>query len=272
LISHQPGYAGRVETAAFGFKWVGIEGSVPDDVSFDMWPEVTVSRSTARPLAADQVSRDHARLIATDGSISLGREPRKALLETAGRLSGDDVLRMHVARMAAVFTAWDGRIGLQAGAVRRGDRVLAVAGPTRAGKSTLLEGFGRDGGLVFCDELVALEGQRVLAGTALLYLRPDAVATLGPPQGLPAAAGPSSAELGGLVHLAWGERVELIELAPADRMTALIEARVAGASRDLPPELIDLAALPAWRLVRPKAWDAQPVAVAMLYDALEMIG
>ena len=258
--------------AAFGFRWVGIQAPVPDDDSFDRWPEVSVWPAGARPLAADRVSGDHAQLIAKNGSISLCRHPRRAVLEMPGPVSGSELLRMYVARMAAVFTAWDGRIGLQAGAVRQEDKVLAVAGPTWAGKTTLLEAFGRDGGPVFCDELVALDGQRVQAGTPLLNLRADAAASLGPAPVLSAAAGPSSAELGGLVHLAWGDRAELIPLAPADRMTALIEARVAGASKDLPPELIDLAGLPAWRFVRPKAWDAQPLAVAMLFDALEMIG
>ena len=258
--------------AAYGFRWAGVPGTVPGGDEAAEWPSVAVRHEApARQVDHDAVQDDRAVLAVPGGSIHLRRSPREATIHVATAPSASEILTLHAARMAAVFSTWAGRPTFQAGAVADGTRALAVAGPALSGKSTLLEAYARAGGLVFCDEVIATDRGRVLAGTPLLHLRPDALEAIGPPAGARPAPPRAALPLTGFAFLEWGSEAALTPMSPAERLAALAGARVAGSSSQPPPEVLDLVRLPAWRLVRPRAWDRLHEGVALLQRALASV-
>ncbi|HKP89218.1 MAG TPA: hypothetical protein VJT75_04520 [Thermoleophilaceae bacterium] len=259
--------------AAYGFRWTGVPGTVPGGDEAAGWPPVAVRHEApARYADRDAVEDDQAILAVPGGSIHLRRSPREAAIRVASAPSATEIITRHAARMAAVFSTWAGRPTFQAGAVADGSRALAVAGPMLAGKTTLLEAYARAGGLVFCDEVIATDRGRVLAGTPLLRLRPDALEAIGPAVAARSAPPRATLPLAGFAFLEWGPEAALTPMGPAERLAALDGARVAGSSSQPPPEVLDLVRLPAWRLVRPSGWDRLHEGVGLLRRALASSG
>ncbi|MFL5782756.1 MAG: hypothetical protein ACJ760_15665 [Thermoleophilaceae bacterium] len=259
--------------AAYGFRWTGVPGTVPGGDEAAEWPPVAVRHEApARYADDDAVEDDEAILAVPGGSIHLRRSPREATIRVAAAPPATEIITLYAARMAAVFSTWAGRPTFQAGAVADGSRALAVAGPALAGKTTLLEAYARAGGVVFCDEVIAMDRGRVPAGTPLLHLRADALQAIGPASGARTAPPPATLPLAGFAFLEWGSEATLTPMSPAERLAALAGARVAGSSPQPPPEVLDLVRLPAWRLVRPRGWDRLHEGVELLRRVLASVG
>ena len=261
-----------MSAAAYGFRWIGVPGPSPGGDEAAAWPPVAVlHESAARHAGQDAVGDDEAALAVPGGSIHLRRSPREATIRVATAPSASEILTCHAARMAAVFSTWAGRPTFQAGAIADGSCTLAVAGPAHAGKTTLLEAYARAGGVVFCDEVITPDRGRVFAGTPLLHLRPDALAAIGPVAGERAAPPRATLPLAGFAFLEWGSPPALVPMSPPERLAALAGAGVAGSSGQVPPEVLDLVRLPAWRLVRPRGWDRLDEGVELLRRALALV-
>jgi hypothetical protein len=83
-----------------------------------------------------------------------------------------------------------------------------------------------------------LGGQAVeLIGRRKWRLRPESV--------------PSSVPLGGLIHLEWGDEVLIELLGPVERLRRIVENFVLGPDLADAVAYLELAALPAYRFVRP---------------------
>lgn len=154
------------------------------------------------------------------------------------------------------------RTGLHAGAVVGRNGAWAFVGPRGAGKTTLLYALHRRGHPVLSDDVSVIDDGLLLAGPRCLDLRAP-VAGSDPVRGdrhrvtLPAAV--ASTPLAGFVHLAWGDRLALAELAPSDRLAALADPERGDAVPSQAVELLDLVSRPAYRLSRPRAADVESV-------------
>jgi hypothetical protein len=199
----------------------------------------------------------------------------------------DDAELIHpfLAPAAALHWMWGGREALHAGAVALGDGALLLLGGKDAGKSTTLAHLAQSHGLrVMSDDLAVLTHDlNVLAGPRSIdhrsgweqphgrtgVIEPDVVSVRGGErhrQRLTPA--PPRARVRGWVELAWGQTIELAPLDGASRLRLLAGARRARALRGDPQTLLELAALPAYRLWRPRSLDALMPATELLLGAL----
>jgi hypothetical protein len=145
---------------------------------------------------------------------------------------------------------------------------LAVVGAKEAGKTTTLAWLAGQGCEVLADDMLIIDDGYALAGPRALDLRPDAVRILdlldrtsegraGERRRLELGPVAHEVHLGGLVFLAWGDRVELTALRPSERLQRIAAAtspRRPGGAR----APIDLAPVPAWELRRPRRVAALP--------------
>lgn len=161
---------------------------------------------------------------------------------------------------AAAFCSWSGREAYHAGAVVLGGRAWAVVGDRQAGKSSTLAVLASRGYPVLADDLLVLDGHRVLAGPRLIDLRAPAAARLGIHEQLSSAReggrwrmpiGPApEAELAGWIYLRWGTEVAVRHVPLGERVARLIALGPTQRTA-----VLTLTALPTYELVRPPDWD-----------------
>jgi hypothetical protein len=123
--------------------------------------------------------------------------------------------------------------------------------------------------------MLALRGRTVFAGPRCVDLRPEPARQLGmgeqantdgPRPRWRVTLPPIDAELvlGGWVLLTWAEVVESVRVGPRELLGRMAACRT---WRGLPADplgLLDLAALPAWELRRPRSWASFHLAGAAL--------
>ena len=215
------------------------------------------------------------------GRVLIERARRSTTFATARALSDAEVVHPHLASTAATVAHWQGRLALHAAAVVAGGRAWALLGDRGAGKSTALYSLVRAGLEPVTDDVLVLDGARALPGPRCVDLRLPSAEHFGAgddlgvvgtrrrwrvaldgPAGEPAdepAGDPTrdpglaaGVELGGFVHLAWGEGTAVRDVPLERRLPALLDAL---ALRLPPPDrvgLLRLLALPAVRLTRPR--------------------
>ena len=207
------------------------------------------------------------------GRVLIERARRSTTFATARALSDAEVVHPHLASTAATVAHWQGRLALHAAAVVAGGRAWALLGDRGAGKSTALYSLVRAGLEPVTDDVLVLDGARALPGPRCVDLRLPSAEHFGAgddlgvvgtrrrwrvaldepaagPGGDPGAA--AGVELGGFVHLAWGEGTAVRDVPLERRLPALLDAL---ALRLPPPDrvgLLRLLALPAVRLTRPR--------------------
>lgn len=163
---------------------------------------------------------------------------------------------------AAIIHHWLGAATFHAGAVVIDGAAIAVFAPRGGGKSTLMAALARAGHDVLVDDVTIVADGNVQPGPRCVDLRQEASpffegtrllfnanrerhrVALGPP--------PPATPLRGCVHLTWGAAHDVRPLPGGERLQALIESAALGLAPDDPTVHFDLAALPAWRVQRPK--------------------
>ena len=172
-----------------------------------------------------------------------------------------DLLHPFLAPAAAITWRWLGEEALHAGVVQIGDIAVLLFGAKEAGKSTTLTWLAQHAETpVLSDDLAIVVGRRVFAGPRSIDLR---AASWVPPD-LPSVRGgdrvrlalgpaPPSLPVGGSVFLEWGPRDALMTMPPAARLGALGRQRMFARLATDEMALLDLAALPTFTLVRPRA-------------------
>jgi hypothetical protein len=194
------------------------------------------------------------------------------------RCGDGEVVHPFLAAIGAVFARWDGREGLHAGAFLTDRGAWAILGGKEGGKSSLLACLAMRGHPVLSDDLLVIEGTGALAGPRCVDLRPDAAEELaltgrtrsvreGERRRLALDPVPLEVPLCGFVWLAWGGRPSVGPVAPAARIGLLASHRTILSPPGDALTLLDLAALPAWRLERPPEWSSLDVAVERLLAA-----
>jgi len=180
---------------------------------------------------------------------------------------------------AAVAGAWMGYDSFHAAGIVGTTGVWGVLGDKGSGKSTLAAAMAGKGHPVACDDMLALRGTTAFAGPRCLDLRPDAAEHLamgedlgadGPRPRWRVALDPLEAELplAGWIVLTWGAEVALTPIAPRDVVVRLGAHQTRPWAPISPVDLLDLAALPAWELRRPRAWSSLPAVAAALESAV----
>ena len=190
----------------------------------------------------------------------------------------DEIVHPHLGMLGAIYAQWlPGRMGFHAGAFIGGERAWAVVGGPEDGKSTLMAALAMAGLPVLGDDTLVLEGVRCLPGVRCIDLRLDAAAHLGPSGTLTVRRGarerlvltkpPGEAPLGGWLFLNWADEVAVRELRTPERIARI--ARCQGWHRrgvTDPAELLEVAALPAWELTRPRDWAHASEALGLVRE------
>jgi hypothetical protein len=261
-------------------------GGIPDAASVLgaaelAWPAVEIAVEVG-DLDADSefLDDDRARLrLRTGGWIELERDPGRACFVVPAPLSTDELVHPFLAPAAAVFAHWYGREGLHGGALAIGSTAWGVVGDRLGGKSSLLAALATGGTDVVCDDVLVLAGREAFSGPRTIDLREDAAAALGVGEEigvigarerwrlqLPQLARPLS--IGGWVFTDWGDDLQLEHLAASETLVRLYRNRSITVPPRNPEALLQLSALPAWELRRPRSWAAVPATLELLLGTL----
>jgi hypothetical protein len=157
-------------------------------------------------------------------------------------------------------------------------RVWGLLGEKESGKSTVAAWLAQKGYPVLCDDMLAVKGRTAFAGPRCVDLRPEPARRLGigeqadtdgPRQRWRVSLPPIDAELtlGGWLFLGWAEEVGTVAVAPRDLLGRLAASRTWRGLPTDPVALLDLAALPARELRRPRGWASFDRAGAALEAA-----
>jgi hypothetical protein len=271
------------ELGAYGLRLDGVELAgdllVPAEPS---WPRFRVGSSLGEATEpTEHVDADHARLrLRSGGEILLDRRGGTIEFRVPHELSANEIVHPYLAPAAAVIGRWFGRESFHAGAFVAGGAAWAILGEREAGKSSTLARLALSGHPVVCDDMLVLDGLNALAAPRSVDLRGDAARELGAGEFLGVVGArerwrlsldgdPGSPPLAGWIFLAWGERVEVVPVPPAERLTRIVPHRGVRLPPTDPGLLLDLAALPGWELRRPPGWASLPAAVDALLQTVE---
>jgi hypothetical protein len=262
-------YPCRMPAGAYGFELDGaadvashLLAAAPD------WPALEIVRRTGVvPHARSLVGSDRAEIALVAGDhLALERNPLRATFTTAQQLSSEALVHPYLAPAAAIASYWIGREAFHGGGFILDDGVWAVLGAKDSGKSSLLAGLALQGYGIHADDALILDGDVAYAGPRSIDLRQEPAEQLGVGESLgvvgdrerwrlPLGQVSSTSRLRGWVFLAWNDSLELTPLGAGDRLQRLLGHRMA---KGLPPPdpglILELSALPAFELRRPRSW------------------
>lgn len=263
---------------AYGLRLDGIGGNDAESLQVSApthWPSMhVVARVGSVDVGPTWVGEFDARVVGTDSASRVWREPLSVELTLTRMHGAAEVLQPFLGAAVAIASRWLGRQAFHAGAflAASGD-CLAVLGAKGAGKSTTLAMLAGAGAPVVTDDLLVLYRNVAFAGPRCIDLRRDAAGVLGVgnPLGVVGArerwrvvvpAIEPEVRLGGWILPEWGDRVEVMAVPLAQRLPLLLQHLAVVAVPPSPEDLLELAALPCWRLVRPRRWDVDDVVVS----------
>ena len=274
---YTPMTPGQPQLGAFGLHLRGapvkdLQGLVPIPSGLD-WPVVEIGVMEHEPKhRPDHVSDDAADIALGDGVRAvIQRSPGSATLHAASALDDGTLVHPFLTVVGTVFGWWHGHEAVHGGAFIGAGGAWGVVGDRNTGKSSLLAALSAAGRRVLSDDLLVISDGEVLAGPRCIDLRMGAADALGIESAKPVRGGDRyrvalpdvepAAPLVGWVFLSWGEPLVLRSLSPSERLPLLAPQWHPGNTRTA---LMNLAALPAWELQRPKSWQSMDLAVDRL--------
>lgn len=275
-------------TGAYGFAIDGLDDprGLLGDAAAD-WPLLRIERSErahsdGRPAGTVDVDDARAEIwIGDGGRVEIDRDSLTVRFETAERIADRLVVHPYLGLPASIASNWLGRQSLHGGAFVHAGRAWALLGDKEAGKSSTLAWLLTRGLDVLTDDILVLEGGTLFAGPRCVDLRPEAAAILGGEDvgmlgnrhrwRLNSGDGPAAVPLGGVVHLEWGDATRVEQLGAEERLTGLIRDSVIRPGPADAAPLLDLAALPTLRFVRPRDLDTIDASGERLLAALESV-
>jgi hypothetical protein len=246
------------------------------------WPAVRIeSRRRENGERPPQILDDDQALIWTrdGGHAMLDRRRGTATAFHATPLGPEELVHPLLAYAGAVFGGWMGRYAFHAGTLVADGRAWAMLGGTQSGKSTLLAAVAGQGYEVLADDTLIVDGgERAFAGPRCIDLRDPAPEILGVRDRVSPVRTPvryrmtvppiaSEVPLGGWIHLAWGSSVAVNPIPLGERLARLSRLRAWQPERDA-LAMLDLAALPAFELRRPRSWDLLPRAAEAVLETV----
>ncbi|HKN94512.1 MAG TPA: hypothetical protein VJU60_09280 [Thermoleophilaceae bacterium] len=274
---------------AYGFRFTG-EPSLLDRLPPVPagWPEIRLRQivgvRAGRAEGAVDVGDEKAELLVPGARLVLGRREALATVVAPQPLSSDRLLHPTLGYIASTFSHWLGRLAFHGGAFSAGDGAVALLGERGDGKSSTLAWLAGAGCPPLTDDVVVLDGLTAFAGPRSIDLWPDAARALGVAhhahsvrdgerERLVSAAVPPQLPLRAWVSLAWGEGPRLRPLTPSERYAALGAQLHVHRRGRLPGDeaLLDLLALPAFELVRPRSLRSLAESGSILLDLGERV-
>ena len=269
---------------AYGFELLGVGGAAAHLVRAEReWPRLEIVRHTRAPAAVRRsvIGTERAEIaLAAGDRMVVERDPLRAAFTTARPLSDEALVHPYLAPAAAIAGYWLGREAFHGGAVLLNGGAWVILGDKGSGKSSLLAGLARQGHSIYADDAVMLEGDTVFAGPRSIDLRREAALELGAGERIGVVGDrerwrlrlgqvPSTSSLRGWVFIAWGDSLELTGVSPGGRVQQLLEHRmIKGLPPPKPKLILELSALPAFRLSRPRLWPQLETAASALVDTL----
>jgi hypothetical protein len=226
----------------------------------------------------EHVDAREARLrLRSGGEIRVDRDAGEIVFRVPHPVRPDELVHPYLAPAAAVIARWAGRESVHAGAFAAGGLVWGIVGTRESGKSSTLAWLAREGAEILCDDMLILAGSEPLVGPRSIDLRADAAGRLeaGEPIGVTGArerwrlrVGPAAPgrTLAGWVFLAWGDEVGVRRLPASERIPRIAAERGLRLPPVRPEGLLELAALPAWELSRPRRWESLPASAERLLE------
>lgn len=268
---------------AYGFALRGIEGV--DDLLVRApasWPVLDIVRSSGWDAPSlDRLGDEKAELrLHGGGCIRIARSPLRATFATPSPLGDAELVHPLLGAAAAVASHWLGREAFHAGAVVLAGGAWGLVGDRGTGKSSTLAWLGAHGADVASDDLLVVDGTTLFAGPRSVDLRAEPAAQLGAGEHLGrigrrerwrvrlSAVAPEL-PLRGWVLLGWGDRLEVRRLPGGVRLAELARQRALKVPPLHPESLLELAALPAWELRRPRRWNSLADAARLLLGTVE---
>jgi hypothetical protein len=259
---------------AYGIRLRGLEAAADLLVGVDgRAPTYRVESAVARPQPGpEHVDDERAELrLRSGGRVLIDRRGGRASFEVPHPVRPDELVHPYFAPAAAIIGRWLGRESVHAGAIAVDGRALGVVGHRGAGKSSTLAWWALNGGEVLCDDLLVIDGGATFAGPRSIDLRRDAAARLGAGEAIGVTGArerwrlrlPPAGEhhvLVGFVFLAWGDSVTVRRLGAGERLERLVPQRGVRLDPARFDAMLDLAALPAWEIRRPRRWESLPEA------------
>ena len=265
---------------AYGLALRGLAGVdellVPAEPS---WPPLEVASEVGSPGdEPEYVSDERAEILTRTGArITIDRSAGRALV-TAGRpLAADELVHPFLAPAAAVVGRWLGRESFHCGAFVAGGGAWALLGERESGKSSTLAALALAGYDIVCDDILLLEGTACFPGPRCVDLREETAAALDAGDALGTVGGrerwrlpvPQLQEppvLRGIVFLDWGDDFETGPVPASRQLAGLLHHRALRLHSSVPEVLLELAALPAWEVRRPRRLDSLGRTVDRLAD------
>jgi len=268
---------------AYGLRLAGLAGCEQLLVAAEQgWPQIridiTVSPDTAAP--DEQLDRRKALVrLRTGGWIEIDRASGLAAYFVQERLSDEAIVHPFLAPVAIVASHWHSRETIHGGAFVVDGTAWGLVGDRLGGKSSLLAALATRGVDVLADDLLVLDESTAFAGPRTIDLREDAASALGLGESigragarerwrLRLAAIPASAPIGGWIFVGWGDDVDIRRLRGAEAVERLFGSRGIRAAPSKPEHILQLSALPAWELRRPRSWSSLPHAVEDLLSTV----
>jgi hypothetical protein len=267
---------------AYGLRILGADDAedalaeAPED-----WPTVELSVEVGDLDAdAEHLDDERARIrLRTGGWVEIERDPGRARFVVPAALTPDELVHPFLAPVAAVLSHWHGRETLHGGGIALEERVWGVIGGRHGGKSSLLAALAARGVDIVSDDVLVLEQAHVFAGPRTIDLREDAAAALGLGDDIGVAGTrrrwrltlpqlDRELSLGGWVFTEWADETELRRLPASDTFVRLAGNRSISAPPRDPSVFLQLSALPAWELRRPRSWSAMPDVLQLLLETL----
>jgi hypothetical protein len=260
---------------AYGFRLIypAWDGALNDLVDVgESAPAVTIEwRHACTSVDHDYADDERVSLGARGGSsFHVHREPPRIVFDIVARPEPDALVHPLGTAPLAALARWRGDVTLHAGAFATTAGAWMVAGKREAGKSTMLGMLAQRGQPIVADDMLAVLDGVAWAGPHCVDLRPDAAERLGPTRELgilgmrprfrlSTTPAPAATPLRGLFLLDWGDdpRVTVEPLEISERIRWLYSLEYLGLMGAADPrKLLELAALPSWRIARPRDWMA----------------
>jgi hypothetical protein len=271
---------GVARKGAYGLRITGIDADgmlVPAEPA---WPHLRITVSVEdSPLEEERITDNRADLwLRAGGRLEVDRATGVARFVVPRPMTDHELIHPGLAPAAAVMAHWLDRPCFHAGAFLSPGGVWAVAGDRESGKSSTLAWLALNNHSVVTDDILVLDDfGGAYAGPRSIDLRDETAERLGAGEPLGRIGTrsrwrmnlpPIQAQLPfrGWFFLEWGDMLEVRRLPASDCLTWLLHRRTVRVKPVSPAALLELAALPAWQLRRPREWGNFDEAASLLLE------
>lgn len=267
---------------AYGLRLLGLASSEPLVAVGDAlrWPSVTITRTTIPGFGGPaRIDSGSAVVEMLDGDRAvIDRHARTATYLAADERLDGRLVHPFLTAVGTMFAWWQGHHAFHGGGFIAGGGAWGVLGAREAGKSSLLAALSMAGRSIVSDDLLVIAGGRALAGPRSIDLREGVAAALGlesPPETvrggqrfriLHGSIAPE-ALMRGWIFPSWGADLQMRRMSPRERLTRLSAHSCVPSLRS--QTLMDLIALPAYELIRPRDWTSLGASVERVIAAAD---